>query len=177
MLTVKITVSAIRDGDRASGSIAIDRKKNDTWTRESSSDFVSATPSADRTIVLEDDQRLILEGSSNMEVVYDREQNMATVKEKPAPEPRPQDPDLSAEKSLADQAAEDFAESQRKAAYEKSMAHQAKLAEERKAADATTVKNIQERSVVMTPPSKPSPSPSSLSSSGTSTFGTTESKK
>jgi hypothetical protein len=107
-----------------------------------------------------------------MEVVYDREQNLATLKEKPAPEPRPSDPDLSGEKSLADQAAEDFAESQRKAAYEKSVAHQKKLDEERKAAE--TSKNVQERSVVMTPPK---PSPSTMSSSGTSTFGTTESKK
>ena len=155
MLTIQIKLSPIRDGEKASGSIVTDRKKGDIWSRETSVDFVSGEPSADRTILLEDDQRLIIEGSSNMEIVYDREQNMATMREKPMPAPKLDDPDLSSEKSLADVAAAEYAESQRKAAYEKSQAHQAKLAEEQKAADAAKAaevpKNIQERGVVMTP--------------------------
>src|SRR5678816_1420242 len=119
MLSLKLVLSAIRDGEKASGSIAIDRKKNDMWVRESSIDLVSGTPSAERTILLENDQRMVLEGSSNVEVIYDKEQNAAVPKEKVLPDAKPDDPDLSPEKSLADLAAEEFEAGQRRAAVAK----------------------------------------------------------
>src|SRR5678816_891386 len=148
MLSLKLVLSAIRDGEKASGSIAIDRKKNDMWVGESSIDLVSGTPSAERTILLENDQRMVLEGSSNVEVVYDKEQNAAVPKEKVLPEAKPDDPDLSPEKSLADLAAEEFEAEQRRAAV-------AKAQEEKVAAAPKPTGGVQPRPHPTTPPQNP----------------------
>lgn len=130
MFTVKVLVTPVRDGDKASGSVHVDRKKGDSWARENSMNFVSGDPSAERTILVENDQRLIIEGSSNTEIVYDRAQGAAVTRERPITVQPTRDPDLSPEKPLADQAAEDFAAAQRKAALDKVREENRKKAEE-----------------------------------------------
>lgn len=130
MFTVKVLVTPVRDGDKASGSVHVDRKKGDSWAREKSMNFVSGDPSAERTILVENDQRLIIEGGSNTEVVYDRAQGAAVTRERPVTVQPTRDPDLSPEKSLADLAAEDFEKKQREAAIAKVREDNRKKAEE-----------------------------------------------
>lgn len=77
MKVIKLSVAAANDGDVVSGSLTIQRKKGEAWTNEEVITVVSGQPGADRTLVLDDTQRLLIEGTSNTETVYDRSQNAA----------------------------------------------------------------------------------------------------
>jgi hypothetical protein len=115
MLSLKISILPIRDGERASGTLAIDRKRGDAWVGEKTLTLVSGDPGSERTIVLADDQRITFAGSSGTEVVYDKQQMAAVSRPKALPVASPgDDDDLSPEVPLADIDAQQFEE--RKAA-------------------------------------------------------------
>jgi hypothetical protein len=78
MKSIKISVNAIRDGEVASGAIMKQRKRGETWVNEETISIVSGEPGSERTFILDNDQRLIIEAVSNVKVVYDREQSVAT---------------------------------------------------------------------------------------------------
>ena len=83
MKSIKISVNAIRDGEVASGTIVKQRKRGEAWLNEESIAVVSGEPGSERTFVLDNDQRLIVEAVSNVKVVYDRAQAMATPQASP----------------------------------------------------------------------------------------------
>jgi hypothetical protein len=90
MYTVKIAVSPIRDGEVVSGTIQTQRKRpGGQWVAEGNVTVVSGQPGDDRTIPLEDDQRLVVEMTSNMEMVVDREQATSYMRQKEPPKPTP----------------------------------------------------------------------------------------
>lgn len=139
MLILKVGLHAMRDGERASGTLSIDQKKGDSWTRIRNIDLVSGTPGAEQTVPLESGQRISFEGSSNVEIVYDRVQNAAVPRPKLAPQ-RPagaEEDEYSPEKPLADIAAEQFEEQKRQAALQK-------VREERAAQEAVIRKEAQQ---------------------------------
>lgn len=131
MLSLKISILPIRDGERASGTLAIDRKRGDAWVGEKTLTLVSGDPGSERTIVLADDQRITFMGSSGTEVVYDKQQMAAVLRPKALPVASSgDDDDLSPEVPLADIDAQQFEE--RKAAEARINAK--KEAEKREAA-------------------------------------------
>ena len=77
MQLIKVSVNAIRDGEVVLGVILKQRKRGDAWTNEESFTVVLGEPGAERTFVLQDDQRLVIEAKSNQKIVYDPVQNMA----------------------------------------------------------------------------------------------------
>ena len=108
MKSIRIVVSAVRDGEVVSGVIMKQRKKGDAWTSEEAITVVSSDPGADRTFVLDDDQRLIIEGKSDMHVVFDRDQFSSRIEKGPAPTATPTalDGDESPKKPAIDLAQE-----------------------------------------------------------------------
>lgn len=111
MLGLKISISPVRDGERVSGTLAIDRRRGDAWVGEKTLTLVSGDPGAERTIMLADDQRITFTGSSSTEIVYDKQQMAAVRVPKAPPAASPvDDDDLSPETPLADIAAQQFEE-------------------------------------------------------------------
>lgn len=73
MQTIELQVHPIRDGEKATGLVVVERRQGDAWIRVREWDVSSADKSAYRKVVIEDDQRLIVEPRPATEVVYDRE--------------------------------------------------------------------------------------------------------
>lgn len=99
MKSVKVIVSAIRDGEVVSGVFVKQRRRGDTWLNEESINVVSGEPGSERTFLLGDDQRLIIEGRSDMKVVYDRGQGAALPVRSQEPRPAPTPPDTDGTES------------------------------------------------------------------------------
>lgn len=98
MKLIKIAVYEATDGEVVSGALTIQRKRGDTWVVESSTTFVSGTPEAERVLLLEDSQRVVVEASSNKKLVYDRPQAAAVPRQMP-PRPKMADVPSDAEES------------------------------------------------------------------------------
>lgn len=114
MKAIVVEVHAIRDGERVSASVIVERRRSDHWVREKVTDVMSGMPDSKRRILLEDDQRVVIEGRSNVEYVFDKEQNASV--------PVLTDPEAEAKKQ-ADEKLEALALAQREAAErEKAMA-------------------------------------------------------
>lgn len=77
MKTIHISIRAANDGEVVNGSLTIQRKRGDGWTVDEVITVVSGMPGDTRTLLLGNDQRLVIEGESNTEVVYDRDQAAA----------------------------------------------------------------------------------------------------
>lgn len=107
MKAIVVEVHAIRDGERVSASVIIERKRDDQWIREKVIDVASGMADSKRRLLLEDDQRVVIEGKSNVEYVFDKEQNASV--------PVLTDPEAEAKKQ-ADEKAEALALAQREAA-------------------------------------------------------------
>lgn len=89
MKVIKLTISAASDGEVVSGSLTTQRKRGDTWIVEDVITVISGQPGAERTMVLDDTQRLLIEGTSNTEVVYDKEQSAAVIRPVERPQASP----------------------------------------------------------------------------------------
>ena len=79
MYMVTISISPVREGERASGSVAVEEKQGDFWKRVEVLSLISNTADQERKLLLSDRQRIVVEGSGAQAVVYDREQNAAVV--------------------------------------------------------------------------------------------------
>lgn len=77
MKVIRIAINAANDGDKVSGSISIHRRRSGAWVVDEVINYISGDPGAERTFLLADDQRLVVEGESSTTVVYDREQSAA----------------------------------------------------------------------------------------------------
>lgn len=78
MKTVRILIQAVRTGERVSSVVRIERRRGNAWTQEREYTAMSGDKSADRTLLLQDDQRLIIEGQAAVEMVMDPAQFCAT---------------------------------------------------------------------------------------------------
>ena len=85
MKVIKLSVLAASDDEVVSGTLSIQRKRGDSWTVEEVITVVSGKPGSERTLLLDDTQRLVVEGTSNVELVFDRAQAAAV----PRPNGRP----------------------------------------------------------------------------------------
>jgi hypothetical protein len=82
MRVVEIQVNAARDGEKAGGTVKLERRQSDgLWKAEKEWKVESDEPGAYRKIFVEEDQRVVVEGRSNTRLEYDREQ--ACVREVP----------------------------------------------------------------------------------------------
>lgn len=91
MKVIKVSVNAARDGEVVSGVFMKQRRKGSAWTNEESITVVSGQPGSERTFVLDNDQRLVIEGQSDQQIVMDRAQ-MAAVPQRVIIPPRPPTP-------------------------------------------------------------------------------------
>jgi len=71
MKTVKVAIEAASDDEVAVAIISYQRKRGDTWIQENQVTILSDQPENERTILLDDDQRLVIEGQSNKVLVQD----------------------------------------------------------------------------------------------------------
>lgn len=77
MYSVKIELGSVRDGEKASASVAIEERRGSGWTRSEVRTILSGEPEAKRSLVLRNDQRVVIEGKSDVEVRFDPVQNAA----------------------------------------------------------------------------------------------------
>lgn len=82
MKVVNIEICGVNDGDRVSATVIQERKRGDNWNRLKSWDVTSGMPEAKRKILLEDDERLVIEGREVEKIVFDKNQNAAVRVEK-----------------------------------------------------------------------------------------------
>lgn len=79
ILEIKLVPS--RDGAQERFTISIHRKRNDEYISYSSYDVMAGDKDAERRIMIEDTDRLVIEAQADHTLVYDRDQMVAT----PAP--------------------------------------------------------------------------------------------
>lgn len=77
MKVVEVTLRSSRDDEDVDGTIMLETKRGDTWNREQAFDVTSGTDAAHRTFLLEDDQRVVVEGRPREAIVLDRDQRAA----------------------------------------------------------------------------------------------------
>lgn len=116
MKVLQITVNSIREGEEVVANLMVEQKKGETWNRTKVVTVTSGTPEATRQLVLEDNERLVIEGDTKKKVVYDREQNMSKIVDA--------DPEVRASQEAAE-----FAQKEANTARERS---ENRTAEERK---------------------------------------------
>lgn len=76
MYKVELKVSAISETEAASAVLVRQKNRSGTWINEEQINVTSADPP--RVLLLENDQRVLVQGHSNVVQVYDRTQMMAT---------------------------------------------------------------------------------------------------
>ncbi|SRR6266576_1038711 len=76
MYKVELKVSAISEAEAASAVLVRQKNRGGTWINEEQINVTSADPL--RVLLLENDQRVLVQGHSNVVQVYDRTQMMAT---------------------------------------------------------------------------------------------------
>lgn len=85
MLKLEVDVEVVKAGDTGTATIYIEKKRGETWHREETIVVEPGAKDSARTLLVENDQRIVIEGWSETTMVYDREQ-MANV---PRTVPRP----------------------------------------------------------------------------------------
>jgi hypothetical protein len=80
MKVVKVEILPAKDGDVVTAVVIEETKKGGAWKEGSKEVVFSGTPAAVRTILMDDEDRLIIEGKVEAKVVYDPVQ-MATAYE------------------------------------------------------------------------------------------------
>lgn len=79
MKVFTVKVDAISAGEEVRADFIVEQKKGETWNRMKVVTVTSGTPESERKFVLQDNERLLLEGQTNKVVIYDREQNMSKI--------------------------------------------------------------------------------------------------
>lgn len=77
MYVVTITLSAIRPEDRASGTVSKEEKVGNGWKRLELLPLATGARETERRLVLNDNQRVVIEGQGSTEVVFDAKQSAA----------------------------------------------------------------------------------------------------
>jgi hypothetical protein len=89
MKKIRVIVMSIKDGEVVTGRIVREVEKGGHWTPAEFYDVTSDTPGADREMLLEDNERLVVEAIPTHVWVSDREQFTAHLEEIPEePEPK-----------------------------------------------------------------------------------------
>jgi hypothetical protein len=78
MKVVNIEILPAKDGEVVTAVITEETQQGGSWKEGSKNTVYSGTPEAKRTILLDDDDRVIIEGKVEAEVVYDAVQGSAT---------------------------------------------------------------------------------------------------
>lgn len=79
MYVIAIELCSMRDDEQVSGCVCVEERFGNSWKRMEAFPVLSGDPSAARRLVLKDNQRLVVEASSNTKVVYDAKQNAAVL--------------------------------------------------------------------------------------------------
>lgn len=79
MKIIKVEVLAVRQTEQVSANLHVEKQKGTMWNRTRVISVVSGQPDALREFLLEDDERLIIEGASRKIVEYDRNQSATKI--------------------------------------------------------------------------------------------------
>jgi len=87
MKLIKFAIFEAVDGEIVSGTITKQKKRGEAWVVEDVTAFSTDEGHGERVFLLEDEQRLIIEGAASTKIIYDKEQNAA--RPVPMPQKRP----------------------------------------------------------------------------------------
>ncbi len=127
MYVVKIEIHPIREGEVASGVLIEEKRKGESWTRVREIPFITSDASSKRNLALEDDARLIIGGTANVQRKMDPAQR-AHVTVEPAqpvqprryvPPPHEDEGTNDTGVSLAEQSAAEFEQLKHREALER----------------------------------------------------------
>lgn len=79
MKIVNVEVLPLRPQEQVGATIIVEKRRGDTWTRSKAFDVTSGTPEANRRILLDDDERVVIEGAAKTIMQYDPVQNAAKI--------------------------------------------------------------------------------------------------
>lgn len=77
MKLVKVEILPAHDGEVVTATITEETKRGGSWEEGSKNTVLSGTPQASRSMMLDDDDRVIIEGKVEAEVVLDNDQRAA----------------------------------------------------------------------------------------------------
>jgi hypothetical protein len=78
MRVVEITLLTSRDDVSERFTIAVHRKRADTWVAQQSWDVMGGSPEGKRRLMIEDGDRIVIDTLDPVTMVYDKEQMVAT---------------------------------------------------------------------------------------------------
>jgi hypothetical protein len=96
MKVFTISVEAVGAGEEVRADFIVEQKKGEIWNRMKVVTVTSGAPDSQRKFVLQDNERLVVEGQTQKVVVYDREQNMSKIVDA--------DPEVREKQAMADAA-------------------------------------------------------------------------
>lgn len=79
MKAIEVVIHSVGTGEEVVANLIVEQQKGEIWNRSKVITVVSGSPEASRRLLLEDNERLVIDGTTSKKVVYDREQNMAKV--------------------------------------------------------------------------------------------------
>lgn len=79
MKVVEIDIKPIRETESVVATVVIEAKEGDEWNRKRGWDLSSKTDKMDRRFMLEDNERLVIEGKALLAPVYNQDQRAAQI--------------------------------------------------------------------------------------------------
>ena len=85
MFKIELRVSKLHESDRGKAELVIERRRGESWQRERAVAFEPGGLDASRTLILEDDHRIVVGAVMKSAFIYDAKQN-AYLSNEPSPE-------------------------------------------------------------------------------------------
>lgn len=121
MKVVRIEILSAQDGVTERATLKVERQEQDAWKEDASYGMITGDPTGVRQIMIDDNQRIIIEGSSAYELVFDKEQ-MATVRRPRDEKAQEQERQLAEERAVRQKMIFDREKEDREAADAQTMA-------------------------------------------------------
>lgn len=84
MKVIKIEINSINETEEVVANLFLEQRKGETWNRSKVITVVSGQGENSRQLILNDDERLVVEGKTSRKVVFDAGQNAVVSNEKSA---------------------------------------------------------------------------------------------
>jgi len=73
--SVQVIVSGAHDGEQVSVTLRVERQEGTKWLQVKEMNYTSGHGGAERKLLLEDNERLVVEGVADTETYFDKNQN------------------------------------------------------------------------------------------------------
>lgn len=85
MKKLDIAISAANDDEEVTATLIVEEQRNGSWRNLRSTTVVTGSPDAKQTLVLTNNQRLVIEGHTSSKIMMDKQQNAAVRVSVPPP--------------------------------------------------------------------------------------------